>query len=37
MRKNRKNINYSKKDISNSKNQRVICNTTKSNCMKKYC
>ena len=32
-----KNLNYSKTDISNSKNQRVICNCTKSNCMKKYC
>ena len=32
-----KDINYSKTDITNSKNQRVICNCTKSNCMKKYC
>jgi hypothetical protein len=32
-----KNLNYSKTDVSNSKNQRVICNCTKSNCMKKYC
>ena len=43
---NKENINISEKDIeninyniqlSNNKNQRVICNCTKSNCMKKYC
>ena len=30
-------INHQKTEISNHKNQRVICNCTKSNCMKKYC
>lgn len=30
-------INYDKKEISNQKSQRVICNCTKSYCMKKYC
>ena len=34
---NLEKMNYSKTDISNSKNQRIICNCTKSNCMKKYC
>ena len=43
---NKENINISEKDIENinyniqlpnNKNQRVICNCTKSNCMKKYC
>ncbi len=31
------NINYSNLQNPNSKSQRVICNCTKSNCMKKYC
>ena len=30
-------INYSQKEIENSKTQKVICNCTKSNCKKKYC
>ena len=30
-------INYDKKEMSNQKTQRVICNCTKSYCMKKYC
>ena len=30
-------INYSNSPIINPKTQRVICNCTKSNCMKKYC
>ena len=30
-------INYSNSPIINAKTQRVICNCTKSNCMKKYC
>ena len=34
---NNEKINYSKTEISNPKSQRVICNCTKSNCMKKYC
>ena len=36
---NNEEINYSKREIlnSNQKPQRVICNCTKSNCMKKYC
>ena len=43
---NKENMNLSEKDIeninymniiSNPKNQRVICNCTKSNCKKKYC
>ena len=38
-RENIEKGNYSKTEISNSnqKQQRVICNCTKSNCMKKYC
>ena len=35
---NIENINYTNVQINNNnKNQRVICNCTKSNCMKKYC
>ena len=34
--KDKENINYIN-IIPNTKNQRVICNCTKSNCMKKYC
>lgn len=34
---NLEKINYDKKEISNQKTQRVICNCTKSYCMKKYC
>ena len=30
-------INYSKTEATNPKTERVICNCTKSNCMKKYC
>ena len=30
-------LDYSKNVISNPKEERVICNCTKSNCMKKYC
>ena len=30
-------INYSKVEIPNQTTQRIICNCTKSNCMKKYC
>ena len=38
--KNKENIekmNYSKTEATNPKTERVICNCTKSNCMKKYC
>ena len=31
------NINYSNLQVPKPKSQRVICNCTKSNCMKKYC
>ena len=34
---NNEKINYSNVEILNPKTQRVICNCTKSNCMKKYC
>ena len=36
LEKDIENINYNIQ-LSNNKNQRVICNCTKSNCMKKYC
>ena len=34
---NSEKINHSKKVITNPKTKKVICNCTKSNCMKKYC